>query len=140
MIVLDTNVVAAMMRLHLEPDIEAWLGQQDRGQLHLATPVIFEIGFGIERMPPGRRRRDLEVAKADLLASVFRHQIIDLDPASADAAGLIHARQIGRGRNVDVADSLIAGIATIHGAAVATRNVDDFTGLGLEIINPWPLP
>ena len=137
MIVLDTNVVSAMMRLHLEPIVEAWLGQQSRARLHLTTPVIFEIRFGIERLPAGRRRRELEAAQAELLTSTFRYQIIDLEPEAADAAGLIHARQIGRGRNVEITDSLIAGIATILGATIATRDVDDFAGLGIDVVNPW---
>ena len=137
MIVLDTNVISAMMRLHSEPRVEAWLEQQSFSQLYLSAPVVFEIRYGIELLPDGRRRRALEAAYSELLSSVFPGQFLDLAPGSADAAGLIHARQTRRGRNCDVEDSLIAGIAAFHGAAIATRNADDFEGLGLEVIDPW---
>ena len=137
MILLDTNVYSALMRLHQEPIVATWVTRQVRTQLFLCTPVIFEIRYGIERLPAGKRRRDLEAVNERLLTRTFREQLVDLDPASAEAAGIIHAQQLARGNNVDVADSMIAGVAKIHGAAVATRDVAGFAGLGLDTIDPW---
>jgi predicted nucleic acid-binding protein len=137
MIILDTNVVSAMMRLHLEPAVASWLARQTQSQIQTTTPVIFEIRYGIEREPAGRRRRDMEVAIAELLTTTFRGQVMEFDAGSADAAGMIHARQRARGNNVEVADSMIAGVAAFHGASIATRNVADFGGLGIDVVNPW---
>jgi toxin FitB len=72
MIVLDTNVVSALMRLADEPAVAAWADRQDFGQFHLTTITLMELRYGIEMRAPGRKRaaleRDLAWVEHELLA------------------------------------------------------------------------
>jgi toxin FitB len=137
MILIDTNVLSALMRIENEPDIKGWLDRQSAENLRVSSPSLFEAHYGLHRLPAGRRRRELESRLTDVLADVFRNRIVPLDMIASMEAGRIHALHIAQGRNVDVPDSQIAGIARTLGASVATRNVDDFAGTGLAIVNPW---
>ncbi|MGQ0673453.1 MAG: type II toxin-antitoxin system VapC family toxin [Hyphomicrobium sp.] len=137
MILLDTNVVSAIMRLPLEPMVQAWLDRQDRNSLFTSAPTLFEIRFGIEKQPHGRRRRELEEIIDTLIKPMFNTRIIDFGSAAAEAAARIRASQIKRGLNPDIPDSQIAGIALHADVPLATRNTRDFKGLGIPLINPW---
>jgi toxin FitB len=137
MILLDTNVISAIMRHEHEHAVVGWLDKQDVADLYIATPSIFEIQYGIAKMPAGRNRRGLEERFRDVLSNLFSGRIVDFCQAEAFAAGEVHAAHISTGRNVEVPDSQIAGVARHFGAAVATRNITDFTGTGLQLINPW---
>jgi toxin FitB len=137
MILLDSNVVSALMRLHLEPAVLAWLGTQTVERLFISTPTVFELRFGIEAKPQGRRRRTLQAAYDEIVGGQFTDRIMSFDRASAIAAGHARARQQKRGRTVSIPDSLIAGIALTLGMEIATRDIDDFAGLGIKLVNPW---
>ena len=137
MILVDTNVFSALMRLERELEVSAWLDLQARDTLLVSAPTIFEVHHGITRLPEGKRRRELELRYADVMADVFNTSVLPLDARAAELAGRLHAEQIARGRNADVQDSQIAGVALSLGAAVATRDIDDFKGLGIPLINPW---
>lgn len=139
MIVTDTNVVSAMMRLAQEPAVLSWLDAQDVGQLFIPTPAIFEIQFGIAKFPPGRRRRRLQADFDAVLASVFNGRVLDFDARAAVAAGEARAAQIAQGIVCEVPDSQIAGVALSHRAAIATRDRTGFSGLRLQLIDPWSL-
>lgn len=137
MILLDSNVVSALMRLHLEPTVRAWLRRQSPFELFTSTPTVFEIRFGIECRPQGRQRRALETACRHVISSILGNRILSLDEPSAAAAGRARAIQIGMGNNVAIVDSQVAGVALAHRATVATRNTRDFSGLGLTLVDPW---
>ena len=137
MILLDSNVVSALMRLHLEPAVADWLGRQTVEHLFISTPTVFEVRFGIEAKPQGRRRRTLEAAYDDVVGTQFCSRIIPFGHACAIAAGQARARQQNRGRTVSIPDSQIAGIALTLGMQLATRHIDDFAGLGVVLIDPW---
>ncbi|MEQ1718243.1 MAG: type II toxin-antitoxin system VapC family toxin [Hyphomicrobium sp.] len=137
MIVVDTNVVSALMRLDREPAVRAWLDRQPIEKLRVTAPTVFEIHYGLSALPAGRRRREMDARLADVMADVFANKVIPLDNEAARLAGSTHAEHVTNGRNVDVADSQIAGIARLLGAAIATRNTADFTGLGILLVNPW---
>ena len=137
MIIIDTNVVSAMMRLELEPDVRAWMGRHDPAQFYISTPTIFEIHYGIAKQPAGRKRRDFAQRYGLVMTDVLGNRIVQFDNASAVEAGRIHALNIKRGHQAKVPDSQIAGIAAARGATIATRNIKDFTGLGISLINPW---
>ena len=137
MILLDTNVVAALMYLEREPKVRDWVDRQNLQDLFLPTPVVFETSFGIARMPPGRRRQDLEQRYADFLQHIVAGRILVLDTRSAKAAGEIHVEMVRRNRDKEIVDSLLAGMGRGLGACIATRNTKDFAGHGLQLINPW---
>ena len=72
--------------------------------------------------------------------SRYADRILPLDQAGAERAALFRAQERRSGRTLDLGDALIAGIAKANDLAVATRNVRDFDGLNLEIVNPWETP
>ena len=88
-------------------------------------------------LPDGRRKDALDSAFERILRLRFRDYILELNTASGElAAAFLAARQID-GRPTDVGDSMIAGIALANGAAIATRNRNDFEGAGIDLIDPW---
>ena len=137
MILLHSNVVSALMRLHLEPAVAEWLGTQTVERMFIASPTIFEVRFGIEAKPHGRRRRALQAAYDDVVGTQFSDRIMPFDRASAVAAAHARASQQKRGRRVSIPDSQIAGIALALGMELATRDIDDFSELGIVLIDPW---
>ncbi len=137
MIIVDTNVFSAMMRLKAEPQVRIWLDRPETMNLRVSAPTIFEIERGISDRPIGARRRELESHFANVMTGAFANSILPFDGESAALAGRVHSKHKAAGRNVDVPDSLIAGIALLHRAAIATRNTRDFSGLGIPLVNPW---
>lgn len=136
MILLDTNVISAVMRLPDEPRVRKWLDTQDCTRLFISAPSIFELSHGIERLPPGRRRLALESVFVMVLGK-FSERILDFGMEAAIEAGKVRALHTARGRNAEVVDHQIAGIAIARKAAIATRNTTDFAGLGVKTIGPW---
>ena len=96
-----------------------------------------EVRYGIARLPPGRRRDDL-ARRADALFLEIDERTLTFSARAADAYGQIVAERESTGRPIGVLDAQIAAIARVHRAAVATRNVADFQGCGVVIVNPYP--
>lgn len=137
MIILDTNVVSEQMLAHPSPAVMAWLDQIDYSLLWLTAITVYEIQYGIERLPAGRRKQQLATGFDRMLRQLYRHRIIEFDVSAAMLTAKLAAKARSRGENMSQRDLAIAGIALQHGAAIATRNVRDFPHEGLEIINPW---
>lgn len=137
MILLDTNVLSALMRDPADDAVAGWLDKQDPVQIWTTSVTVFEIRFGLARMAEGRKRAALEEAFEDLLREDLAGRIVPLDRAAAETAGRLAARREASGRAVDVRDTLIAGIALARQAAVATRNVRHFDDLETGVIDPW---
>ena len=137
MIVIDTSVVSAIMRAHLDPVIAAWLTSQDIDRLYVTSPTIFEIRFGIEMKPHGRRRNDLEASFAEIIDVLLARRVLDFSDGAAVAAARARALQKARGITASIPDSQFAGIALARGAPVATRDILDFSHIGLQVIDPW---
>jgi toxin FitB len=137
MIVLDTNVVSELMRPQINPVVQAWFA--GLGSVSLATtPVtVAEITFGIHRLPAGARRGELERRFAQFVGAGGGISVVSLDEAAGNLAGRFQALRRGKGLSASTADMLIAGVAASHTASLATRNIKDFEGLPLPIINPW---
>ncbi len=137
MILLDTNVVSAMMRIDKEPAVQRWLAAQDMTQLHVPILVIFEIQFGIDRAPFGRKRSHIEAQRVRVFDTFIADRVVPFDLVAAGEAAAVYAMPANRHRDEKVIDFQIAGVARAHRAPLATRNVKDFKGLGVTIINPW---
>lgn len=137
MILLDTNVVSAMMRLDREPLVADWMRSVSSDELFTSAPTIFELRFGIEKKPRGRRRQELQAAFEQIVGSTLDNRVLPLDFDAAVEAGRIHDIQRRRGRNVSIPDSQIAAIASTLKVRLATRDIDDFKDLGIDLINPW---
>ena len=131
---LDTNVVSEMMKSRPSPQVIAFLAQP--AELWLASLVVHELEFGLQLTPPGRRRERLRADISSLLAH-YSDRILPVDRPSAERAALFRAEAVRSGRPPDIVDILIAGTARAHDLAVATRNVRDFEGLEVDLVNPW---
>jgi toxin FitB len=137
MILLDSNVVSGIMRAHLEPVVAAWLQRQQIDQLFIAAPCVFEMRHGIEIMPVGTRRHDLQAGFDDVVVTLLENRIVPFDNAAAIEAAKARAIHKSSGISTSIVDSQLAGIALALGVPVATRDVADFSGLNLSLINPW---
>jgi toxin FitB len=137
MIILDTNVLAALMRNVPEAPVVAWLDRQPVESVWITSLTLFEARLGLALLPSGRRRTALETAFARLLKEDLENRVLDFDSAAAtEAASLAAARQ-KIGRPVDMRDTQIAGIALTRRATLATRNVRHFSDLRISIVDPW---
>jgi predicted nucleic acid-binding protein len=136
-ILLDTNVVSALMRDPPDPVLVAWLDRQDARAIWTTTITVFEIRFGLARLAEGRRRAALEAAFDGTLRTELAGRIAPLDREAAEAAGHLAARREAAGRPVDVRDTLIAGVAVSRRAIVASRNVRHFDDLETGTWDPW---
>jgi predicted nucleic acid-binding protein len=139
MILLDTNVVSENFRRQPNPNVIAWLDAQPANELYLCTPVLAELRFGAERLAPGRKRTVLEAAIDTLENAHFRGRILPLDPEAAAAYGRVAAMRQRTGRRIEQMDALIAAIALAQDATLATRDIDDFSDVGVRLINPFDL-
>jgi len=137
MILLDTNVVSELMRPAPEASVLAWTKAQAVDELATSVVTVAEIGAGLACLPAGARRRDLVARWCRLQDDGFGDRIFGLDHAAAKVYGELFAQRQRAGRSTAAFDLLIAAIAHIHRLAVATRNVRDFEGFGVQIINPW---
>ena len=137
MILLDTNVLSALMRDPPDAAVITWLDRQDPARIWTTAVTVFEVRFGLARMAEGRNRAALEAAFEGLLRDDLAGRVALLDRAAAEAAGALAARRETAGRTVDVRDTLIAGIALARRAVVATRNVRHYADLGAGVIDPW---
>ena len=131
---LDTNVVSEMTRSRPSPLVVAFLDRTS--ELWLASLVVHELEFGLRLLPPGQRRDRLRMDLSRFLGS-YADRILPIDENGAVGAARLRASAVISGRPPDLIDMLIAGTAKAHGLTVATRNVRDFEGLGVEVVNPW---
>lgn len=137
MILLDTNVLSALMRREPDKLVVRWLDGLPPESIWTTAITVFEVRFGLEILESGRRRRLLEEAFASALSEDFDGRVLPFDDAAADAAGRLAAERRRAGRVVEIRDAQIAGIATARKATIATRNTRHFEGLGLSLIDPW---
>jgi toxin FitB len=137
MILLDTNIISEVMAENSSQDVVAWLDAQHRQELFLSAITLLELQYGIERMSAGTRRLKLEMTVERIVCELYAGRICAVDSAVARAAGQARVRRERLGRPITVADAAIAATAITHGFSLATRNIKDFEGLDLELINPF---
>lgn len=139
MIILDTNVIAELMREVPDPKVASWIQGIDPQNLALTVIAIAEILRGIERLPKGKRRQRLEHSFKEFIQKGFRGRIFPFDREAAYVYGGIAAGREKAGLSVDPVDLMIAAIAKNLQASIATRNIKDFEECGVTLINPWEL-
>jgi toxin FitB len=137
MILLDTNVLSALMQPKPESLVAAWLDRQSRYEIWTTSVTVFEVEYGIHLMPPGKRRFHLETVFAAFLSNPLRGRIAELDATAAAEAGRLMAKRRRAGRDYQPEDSMISAIAVTRRATLATRNVRHFDDLPVSLVNPW---
>jgi predicted nucleic acid-binding protein len=136
-IVLDTNVIFELTRPVPEPGVVLWLDSLFADEVGTTAVTAAELLYGVARMPAGRRKTELASAVRGLLDEDFRGRVLPFDkPCAARYADIVFGRET-LGRPIGVADAQIAAICRTAEATLATRNTDDFSGTGIDLINPW---
>jgi toxin FitB len=136
-ILLDTNVLSALMQREPDQAVVDWLDGQPSESVWTTSITVFEVRMGLELLADGRRRRHLEKEFDRLLGEDLDGRVQLFDRAAADAAGTIAAERQRAGRTVEIRDVQIAGITSARKATLATRNIRHFEGLGIHLVDPW---
>jgi toxin FitB len=137
MIILDTNVISEAFKPAPNPAVMKWLDAQEPETLFITTISLAEMLAGIYKMPEGRRRAELSYLVENKTTSAFHNRILPFEIKAVEAFGPVNARAFAVGNPISFADCAIAAIALARGFILATRNVRDFKGTGIEIFNPW---
>ncbi len=137
MFVIDTNVASELMRPSPTPTVAAWIAKHDAQEMYLTAVSEAELLYGVAIMPAGKRRNALEAALHRWLNLGFGNRILPFDSAAARTYAEIASGRRHAGRPINEADCQIAAISRSRGAILVTRNVRDFGGTGVNVINPW---
>jgi len=137
MIVLDTNALSEALKPSPSQSVLRWLAAQEPSAVFITTITQAEILYGIEVLPAGKRRMLLSAVIEKLFSEDFQGRILSFDEDSARVFAKIVTSREAAGRPISQFDAMIAAIARSRGAAVATRNTNDFQHCGIRVINPW---
>lgn len=136
MIILDTNVVSALMRDIPDPQVAQWLDTQPEHSIWTTSVTVFEIQSGLQVMPLGKRRTGLAEEFERLLEEI-EHRVATFDEEAARLAADLAAQRQIIGRVGELRDTMIAGIVLAHHATLATRNVAHFADIRATVVDPW---
>jgi toxin FitB len=137
MVILDTNVISALMQQRTPPAVKLWLDRQAELSIWTTSITVFEIRNGIEMLTRGRRRTSLESEFQRVLEDDIQRRIVPFDTEAATAAAILMAERQRAGRPGDMRDTMIAGIVIASHATLATHNVRHFSDLPVPVIDPW---
>ncbi len=135
-IVLDTSVVSELMRAAPDVHVEGWVRKVPPAMVYTTSVTLAEVRFGIARLPTGRRR-DLLGDAADDVFTTFADRVLPFDAAAAGHYAHVVVEREHAGAPIGGFDAQIAAICRSRRSALATRNADDFSRLGLSLIDPW---
>jgi predicted nucleic acid-binding protein len=131
---LDTNVISELVKPVPDKNVVEFLSTMDSAWLSIIS--LHELTYGLELLPKGKRFAELDEKLRQLL-SEYSDWIIPVNQSEANQAALFRVQAKNQGRVIHLADVLIAGTAKVHDLSVVTRNVDDFLGIDVEVVNPW---
>jgi toxin FitB len=138
MIILDTNVISALMRQAPDEKVVAWLDRQPRISIWTTSITVLEVRFGLQIMASGKRRAALLRAFEGLLDKIGS-QVAGFDAAAAEQAAELMALRRKKGRPGDLRDTMIAGIVVANHGVLATRNSAHFDDISAPVVDPWKL-
>ena len=134
---LDTCVISELVVKHPNPKVIVFIDSLDSDDVFLSVIMIGEIAKGVEKLPKSKRKLELHSWLKENLLVRFDGRIIPLDTEVLMEWGILIARLESTGITLPAIDSLIAATTLTHKLTLVTRNVDDFSGTGIEIVNPW---
>ena len=137
MILLDTNVLSALMQQQPDPLVVAWLDEQPGESVWISSITLFEARYGLALLASGQRKNVLQERFEELLHKDIENRVLLFDAHAAAHAAQLAAERKARGRPVDMRDTFIAGIALARRATLATRNTRHFDDLTVAVVNPW---
>jgi toxin FitB len=137
MILVDTNVLSALMRRAPDPTVIAWLDKQPRTSVWTTSITILEVRFGLQVMPAGKKRSVLMELFERVLTEKIERRVAAFDTLAAQHAADLMAVRQNSGRPGELRDTMIAGIVLASRATLATRNTRHFEDLSISLVNPW---
>lgn len=136
---LDTNIPSELVKTQPEPRLVEWLDAQEDESLFLSVVTLGEIRKGLTILPDGKRRRFLEGWYIDELLPWFDGRILPVSATVAERWGELDGIRQLQGIPLNTADGMIGATALEHGLILVTRNINDFVGLDLSLVNPWEI-
>jgi len=136
MLILDTGILAEAIKASPDPKVGAWLGTQPRDDLYTTSIAQADILYGVESLPPGKRRADLLAAVVEIFA-FFDKRVLAFDADAARAHPQIVLNRKMMGQKIEPANAMVAAITRSRGATLATRNTAEFAGCGIRVVDPW---
>jgi len=133
----DTNVPSELTRETPDARVAAFLRNAGKESLFLSVMTLGEICKGIDLLPVSQKRSALQVWLEVDVRSWYAGRILPVTESIAERWGHLAATAKQRGVAVKVVDAVIAATALEHGLTLVTRNVKDFAGLGVVLLNPW---
>jgi predicted nucleic acid-binding protein len=137
MVILDTDVLSALMTPAPNEAVLAWFDGQSRLSIWTTSITVLEVRFGIEILPAGKKRAVLGQSFERIIQQSLEHRIAEFGFAAAQETASLMAKRRVEGRPSQLRDSMIAGIAIAHRAALATRNTRHFLDLPVPVVDPW---
>jgi predicted nucleic acid-binding protein len=137
MIVLDTNIISEPSKLRPDPMVLAWLNRTPKHLQFLTVLTVAELSAGGHRTFIKSGSRKYLDTLANILDSEFPGRLLPFDTAASSVFGRIFAERESVGRQMSQMDAMIAAICLVHGATLATRDIRDFDGLDLKLVNPF---
>lgn len=138
MIVLDTNVVSETLKRVPDTNVLRWLAEH-AAEVTITAVTVAELNVGLEALPEGRRKAELRLALGEIF-DAYRDLVVGFGAQAGQRYGTLIASRRAAGRPLATEDAMIAASCLTGDLALATRNVRDFEGLGLTLINPWEGP
>jgi predicted nucleic acid-binding protein len=136
MIILDTNVLSALMHRTPDKNVVAWLDRQPRTSIWTTSVTVLEVQFGLQIMVSGKRQSALMQAFKEVLASLGQ-RVLPFDAEAAQQAADLMATRQKNGRPGELRDTMIAGVVLAQRAGLATRNTSHFDDISTPLIDPW---
>ncbi len=137
MVVLDTNVISELSRERPDAAVAAWFLRQNPDELTTTAVCFAEVLYGLELLHRGRRRERLSEVSHAIFETALRGRRLPFDDEAARHYARLLAARRRRGAPMQPLDAQIAAIVLAAGASLATRNVPDFEGCGVALIDPW---
>ena len=136
---LDTNVLSEFSRSAIPPNpkVKRWIEWAQPETLFTSVLSFGEIRKGIDLLPPGKKRRELEQWLDEDLNGWFGDNLLPVTKAISNHWGVLAARSQQQGKPLGSIDGLLAATALEHGLTVATHNTRHFQDLGVRIFDPW---
>ena len=137
MIILDTNVLSALMQTKPDLRVVSWLDRVPAESVWITSITLFEVQFGLALLPDGKRRKILVTLFEEIIEKDLEGRILLFDRIASEQAAYLAAARRKIGYTVDMRDTFIAGNVLAKKATLATRNIKHFRELQVDVVNPW---